>query len=77
MAENKSSNSKNPLAFPAIDETYLQEGMSLRDYFAAKAMQVYLKMAYDENSYSNKRISEKSYQIADAMLEERTKQNKS
>jgi hypothetical protein len=55
-------------AFPQIlgerYEPMSTEGMSLRDYFAAKAMQGLLtNFKYDENGYA-----QSAYRIADAML---------
>ena len=47
---------QNPNAFPE---------MTLRDYFAAKAMQAMCKL------YDPELISKKAYQIADAMLKQR------
>ena len=41
-----------------------QEGMSLRDYFAAKAMATFL--ATDSGLFED--IAAKAYQVADAML---------
>ena len=38
-------------------------GMSLRDYFAAKAMPVFVAQDWDDNI-----CAEKAYRIADAML---------
>ena len=46
------------------------QGMTLRDYFAAKAMQGY--MVGTEKPCAD-RISETAYEIADAMLAERAK----
>jgi hypothetical protein len=43
------------------------EGMTLRDYFAAKAMQALL--AYEESTLQND--AEVAYQMADAMMEAR------
>lgn len=50
-------------------------GMSLRDYFAAKAMQGILVKSADSYLIENIRIiwSEYAYKIADAMLKERAK----
>ena len=58
-------------AFPQIlgerYEPMSTEGMSLRDYFAAKAMQGLLtNFKYDENGYA-----QSAYKIADAMLKAR------
>jgi len=45
-------------------------GMSLRDYFAAKAMQSFLGGDYDLYPHE---ATQKAYEIADAMLEARQK----
>jgi|LakMenE18May11ns_1017448.scaffolds.fasta_scaffold9810296_5 hypothetical protein len=45
-----------------------QQGMDLRDYFAAKAMQAYLTGDYD--LYPNE-VAEKAYQVADWMIKTR------
>ena len=47
-----------------------KDGLTVRDYFAAKAMQVYLKATMGGTVYANN-ISENAYLIADAMLEAR------
>lgn len=79
---------QNPQAFPrpfSEDRTggdfpehfAKQDGMTLRDYFAAKAMQGII--CTNEFAPSNlakdfpERASVKSYEIADAMLKERSK----
>jgi hypothetical protein len=49
------------------DESF--NGMSIRDYFAAKAMHSFL--SDPRMSYSYKRLSEDAYEMADAMLEAR------
>lgn len=46
--------------------TVREEGMTLRDYFAAKAMQML------RNDFSAEWVAKRSYEIADAMLKERT-----
>ena len=61
-------------AFPsegyAMDGTPLNEsGMSLRDYFAAKAMQRQLS-SYDWNA-THEDVAKWSYKMADAMMEAR------
>jgi hypothetical protein len=53
-------------AFPC--EGFGEIGMTLRDYFAAKAM---LWCLEQDDIYSLKEVSDKAYQIADAMLEAR------
>jgi hypothetical protein len=71
----------NPPAFPhvadilqvqgnsAFVKTLTQNGMTLRDYFAAKAMQAILS---DQNySSPDDKLAEASYWIADAMLKAR------
>ena len=75
--------------FPEISGVYFKHGiherqtlncnngMSLRDYFAAKAMQGFLSGfrspagIYSEDATSALNISKLSYDIADAMIEER------
>jgi hypothetical protein len=65
----------NPSAFPqneSIEFDYTK-GMTLRDYYAAKAMQANLSIprliTLEENHI--KSIAKTSYQIADAMLKQR------
>lgn len=53
-----------------------QIGMTLRDYFAAKAMQGYcsdptLLGALGRGSVTPKQVCSRAYQVADAMLEAR------
>lgn len=63
---------------PDIDGSAVAEGMNLRDYFAAKAMQI-MWDAYDKgycglnnNEAPNVEIiAEGAYQMADAMLKAR------
>jgi len=47
-----------------------QEGMDLRDYFAAQAMQGYMSRTLIEG-FDEDVISEMSYKVADAMMEAR------
>jgi hypothetical protein len=55
-------------AFP-INNSYMSEaGMTLRDYFAAKAMQVYLAARLDGDDDD---IASDAYYVADAMLRAR------
>lgn len=62
-------------AFPALDLYIGTNGMSLRDYFAAKAMAAYLMSTHEqvasEANGNTKRCAEWAYQNADAMLEAR------
>lgn len=77
MEENKKQ-IKNLSAFPIQDDAGIcqdgQEGMNLRDYFAAKAMQGLL---ISPDKYSevkdDESCAEHAYKIADAMLKERNK----
>ena len=69
--------SKEDYAFPSeIDDgkqyNWLHKGMTLRDYFAAKAMQAYLTdpdFVWKQNNYAL--AAKASYSIADAMLKQR------
>lgn len=48
-------------------------GMTLRDYFAAKAMQGVLASPLHASTETAKQMAEASYIMADAMLEQRNK----
>jgi hypothetical protein len=72
----------NPPAFPTTihnygDGKYASHGMSLRDYFAAKAMQGFLPDAFQEapDNYPAKKLApfwaSMAYQLADEMLKVR------
>lgn len=67
------SKPNNPPAFPNRKGPYQvpQNGMTLRDYFAAKAMAAFLSRA--TWSADEKTTASLSYSQSDAMLEERAK----
>ena len=63
----------NEPAFPTVDANRPEDcgttGMTLRDYFAAKAMQGILS---NLNGFAEaERISKRAYEIADAMMKAR------
>jgi hypothetical protein len=59
----------NPSAFPISGSQYQHtKGMTLRDYFAAKAMQ---GMMVDVEQPSCNYIAQTAYEMADAMLKAR------
>ena len=69
----------NPPAFPSV---WLEEGMTLRDYFAAKAMPVAMETLRQDwtkddgdewywNPSERELIAKYAYQLADAMLKAR------
>ncbi len=63
---------KEPAAFPIVVDGYVQEGMTLRDYFAAKTLQGLL--ANSKTNLSDWEVNENAkyaYQQADAMLKAR------
>jgi len=76
---------ENPQAFPRPHSdnmaapAYAQDGMTLRDYFAAKAMTAIIESIYnpngdmdeDEKCRETKFICERAYWHADAMLKQR------
>ena len=65
-----------PVSRDEITETYAweQEGMTLRDYFAAKAMEGLLAQSNGSALLSTPKIGATfAYQVADAMLAERNK----
>ena len=65
----------NPSAFPVHakyeDETVLNEGMTLRDYFAAHAMQGMLAACTGWTDANQERLAKCSYFMADEMLKRR------
>ena len=65
---------KNPSAFPLHPEHWQEEnqGMTLRDYFAAQAMQALLRQYPDHlmNSPASE-VASDAYSMADAMLKAR------
>ena len=69
MAKN---NINNPAAFPQrlSDDG---EGMSLRDYFAAKALQGAYSISSVHQNSTEKEVAVECYKMADAMLEARKK----
>lgn len=57
---------------PDIEQiAFFEDGMSLRDYFAAKAMQALVGRMTDADSCQ--KVAEASYTVADSMIAERTK----
>lgn len=90
--ENQQKKPQNPSAYPSWDMTFTEnpnsnlfsagtsQGMTLRDYFAAKAMQgiisTYnspLTIKQQNISHPNE-LSQLSYSIADEMLKQREKE---
>ena len=72
--ENKEKKPQNPPAFPLIDEigNFIETGMTLRDYFAAKIMQgIFSNNEREPHFGQPSYYVEESYKIADAMLKER------
>lgn len=72
---------KSEPAFPTIEITHIagqdvvsrQSGMTLRDYFAAKAMQGMLAtMDFSNKNNTKGLLANQAYEIASAMLKERT-----
>lgn len=66
----------NPQAFPCTGnpDWNSEEGMTLRDYFAAKAMQAYFSdtgLVWETGTFAD--ATKTAYQLADAMLKERSK----
>jgi hypothetical protein len=66
----------NPLAFPTTmhnygDGKYASHGMTLRDYFAAKAMQGFMANKSNPMHFQPEADASWAYSIADAMLKAR------
>ena len=65
-----------PTAFPWTHENMTCTGMTLRDYFAAKAMQALIQRNSDDSAYGNNMVDGRpmlAYEYADAMLKAREK----
>lgn len=71
-------------AFPTHNDIDCLEGMSLRDYFAARAIQgiragaykkLVSKCGYDTRFYSSDEAAKLAYKDADAMLKAREAEN--
>lgn len=67
---------KNPRS--ELFETFAIQGMSIRDYFAAKAMQADISNYTDspkfgKDFWTTENIAERAYNMADAMIKERSK----
>ena len=83
LNDMKTENKKpeNPFAFAMCDDiSFMQHGMTLRDYFAAKAMQGILSAQTEmraigmQSNHGHNQVEslcEESYTIADAMLKQR------
>lgn len=65
---------RTPLGDSGLVKTEQVSGMSLRDYFAAKAMAAMVASpVYVEGSWFQEDIAIQAYTMADAMLKEREK----
>ena len=60
-------------AFPALDARTMLSGMSLRDYFAAMAVPGLLAHPNSSTAAGPEAFANAAYQMADAMLKERSK----
>ena len=79
--EKEEQKLRNPYAFPnqaTNDSNFIADGMTLRDYFAAKTMQgICVNAGRNSFDYNQpERIAEYSYSIADAMLKQRELESK-
>ena len=63
-------NDGGPAFQPMHDPDTHASGMTLRDYFAGRAMQSYL-LGKDRDSFTFEQWAQASYEMADAMLEAR------
>ena len=66
---------KDILAFP-VQDAYLmstEQGMTLRDYFAAQAMQGMLSACTGWSEADQERLAKCSYKMADEMMKARDK----
>ena len=77
METNNKNSNPNDFPLPDSQYEYQEQGMTLRDYFAAKAMQGLLSSyvgssnCSDDMMNKSERIAYRAYKTADAMLEQR------
>ena len=64
---------KEPAAFPSVIDGYIQDGMTLRDYFAAKAMQGLMANSETNRAWGVYDNARYAYEQADAMMQAREK----
>ena len=62
---------KEPAAFPSVVDGYIQDGMTLRDYFAAKAMQGLMANSETNRAWGVYDNARYAYEQADAMMQAR------
>jgi hypothetical protein len=65
-----STNTGGP-AFPHESGALMHNGMTLRDYFAAKAMQGFAASESEQFSWTSESAADRAYEWADAMLKAR------
>jgi hypothetical protein len=66
--DNRETKNKDRGVFACVDSTYLQTGLSKREYFAGLAMQAFI--SNHKNGINFKHLSEASIQASDALLEQ-------
>ena len=59
---------KEPAAFPSVVDGYIQDGMTLRDSFAAKAMQGLMANPETNRAWGVHDNARCAYEQADAMM---------
>ena len=60
-----------PTAFPWTHGDMTCTDMTLRDYFAAKAMVGLLNCYHNPKEFTEQKLAEQSYEVADAMIKAR------
>ncbi len=66
-----------PFDHPYGEGTVSQHGMTLRDYFASKAVTSIMQNGYNTTGFNYSDIAVDAYKLADAMLLERSKKQTS
>ena len=64
-----------PTAFPWMYKDLTCTGMTLRDYFAGKALEVSIQQTKDSYGIEQKYVAKWCYEMADAMIEARGQAN--
>jgi hypothetical protein len=71
MSDTNTGGPAFPGLHPSAECRFQEEGMTLRDYFAAKAMQGLLASLPSDTTLYDSNVAKWSYEMADAMLKAR------
>lgn len=77
VVDKKTGGQAFPGIHPSKDCKYIEEGMTLRDYFAGMAMQGCMASRVNTDNYMlSDDMAELAYEVADAMIAEREREGR-